>query len=152
MMTIALASDHGGFAMKEEIKAWLRQTGRECKDFGTYTCDSCDYPVYAQKAARAVVSGECFCGLFFCGTGIGISIAANKVNGIRAAVCSDVFTARLTRQHNNANVLCIGGRVVGMDLAMAMIEEFLSCPFDGGERHRRRIDLIEEIEKGENLS
>ena len=145
---IALGCDHGGFALMQEIKAHLEELGLEYKDFGTYSADSCDYPVYAEAAARAVASGECDRGILVCGTGIGISIAANKIKGIRAALCSDCFSAEMTRRHNNANMLAMGARVLGGGLALKIVDTFLTTGFDGG-RHQRRIDLISAIESNE---
>ena len=143
---IALGCDHGGFTLKEEIKKHLDSKGIAYKDFGCYSTESCDYPDMAQEPCLAVIRGECEKALLFCGTGIGISIAANKIKGIRAACCSDCFSARATRQHNNANVLCMGGRVVGAGLAAQMVDEFLSTDFEGG-RHQRRIDKIAQLEQ-----
>ncbi|MGE4352805.1 MAG: ribose 5-phosphate isomerase B [Oscillospiraceae bacterium] len=142
---IALGSDHGGFKLKGEVMKYLDEKGIDYKDYGTYSEDSCDYPVYAEKVARAIVSGECERGILICGTGIGISIAANKVKGIRAALCSDCFSAEMTRRHNDANILAMGGRVLGVGLALKIVETFLNTSFDGG-RHARRIALITELE------
>ena len=140
---IALGCDHGGYALMQSVKAHLDELGLEYKDFGTYSTDSCDYPVYAKAAANAVVSGECEKGILICGTGIGISIAANKVKGIRAALCSDCFSAEMTRRHNNANMLAMGARVLGEGLALKIVDIFLTTEFDGG-RHARRVDMIED--------
>ena len=142
---IALACDHGGYSLMQAVKAHLDELHLDYKDFGTYSEDSCDYPDYAAPAARAISSGECSRGIFICGTGIGISIAANKVNGIRAALCSDCFSAEMTRRHNNANVLAMGARVLGEGLALKIVDTFLNTPFDGG-RHQRRIDKITALE------
>ena len=141
---IAIGSDHGGFELKQEIMAHLTKRGLEFKDFGTYTPDSCDYPVYGRAVAKAVASGECERGIIICGTGIGISITANKIPGIRAALCTDCFCAEATRLHNDANILALGGRVVGPGLALKIVDTFLDTPFSGEERHKRRISLIEE--------
>ena len=141
---IALGSDHGGFELKQEIMAHLTKRGLEFKDFGTYTPDSCDYPVYGRAVAKAVASGECERGIIICGTGIGISITANKIPGIRAALCTDCFSAEATRLHNDANILALGGRVVGPGLALKIVDTFLDTPFSGEERHARRISMIEE--------
>ena len=141
---IAIGSDHGGFALKQAIMAHLEKRGLAYKDFGTYTADSCDYPVYGKAVAHAVADGECERGILVCGTGIGISITANKVPGIRAAVCTDCFTAEATRQHNDANILALGGRVVGEGLALKIVDTFLDTPFSNDERHKRRIAMIEE--------
>ena len=140
---IALGCDHGGFALMQSVKAHLDELGLEYKDFGTYTSDSCDYPVYAKAAANAVASGECEKGILICGTGIGISISANKVKGIRAALCSDCFSAEMTRRHNDANMLAMGARVLGEGLALKIVDIFLTTEFDGG-RHTRRVDMIED--------
>lgn len=140
---IAIGSDHGGFELKKEIMAHLDARGLEYKDFGTYSDASCDYPVYGKAVAKAVASGECERGIIICGTGIGISIAANKVHGIRAALCGDCFSAEATRQHNDANVLALGARVVGPGLALKIVDTFLDTPFSNSERHLRRISMIE---------
>lgn len=141
---IAIGSDHGGFELKKEIMAHLDARGLEYKDFGTYSDASCDYPVYGKAVAKAVASGECERGIIICGTGIGISIAANKVHGIRAALCGDCFSAEASRQHNDANVLALGARVVGPGLALKIVDTFLDTPFSNGERHIRRIEMIED--------
>ena len=141
---IAIGSDHGGFELKREIMAHLDKRGLAYKDFGTYTPDSCDYPVYGRAVAKAVASGECERGIVVCGTGIGISITANKVPGIRAALCGDCFSAEATRLHNDANVLALGARVVGPGLALKIVDTFLDTAFSGDERHLRRISMIEE--------
>lgn len=143
---IAIGCDHGGFELKEAVLKHLEEKGIEFKDFGTYSSESVDYPVYAEKVARAVVSGEYEFGLLFCGTGIGISMAANKVKGVRAACCSDAFSVEMTRQHNNANILCLGGRVVDAKKGIELVDIFLSTPFSGDERHQRRIDLVTDLE------
>ena len=140
---IAIGSDHGGYALKQEIMAHLKARGLEFKDLGTYTEASCDYPVYAKAVARAVADGTCEKGILICGTGIGVSITANKVPGIRAAVCGDCFPAKATREHNDANVLCMGARVVGPGLAQMTVDIFLDTPFSNDERHIRRISQIE---------
>lgn len=142
---IAIASDHGGFALKNEIIKHLEERGLEYRDFGTFSEDSCDYPTYVEPAARAVASGECEKGIVVCGTGIGASITANKVRGIRCALCSDCFSAEMTRRHNDANILALGGRVLGVGLALKIVDYFLDTPFEGG-RHKRRIDMIADIE------
>ncbi len=144
-MKLAIGCDHGGFLLKESVKKFLDERGVEYKDFGCYDEKSVDYPLVAEEVANSIVSGEFERGLLFCGTGIGISISANKVKGIRAACCSDCFSAKATRQHNDANILCMGGRVVGPGLANDMVSLFLDTPFLGG-RHQRRIDLIKDIE------
>lgn len=141
---IAIGSDHGGFELKKEIMAHLDERGLEYKDFGTYSDASCDYPVYGKAVANAVASGECERGIIICGTGIGISITANKVHGIRAALCGDCFSAEATRQHNDANVLALGARVIGPGLALKIVDTFLDTPFSNSERHIRRIEMIED--------
>lgn len=141
---IALGCDQGGFALKQEIIAHLKERGLEFKDYGSYDEQSVDYPVYAKKVAEAILSGECDKGILICGTGIGISIAANKYEGIRAALCTDCFMAEATRLHNDANILAMGGRVVGAGLAIKMVDTFLDTPFSNEERHIRRINMIEK--------
>ena len=141
---IAIGSDHGGFELKKKLMEHLRERGLEYKDFGTYSSASCDYPVYAKAVANAVASGECDRGIIICGTGIGVSITANKVRGIRAALCGDCFSAEATRQHNDANVLCMGARVVGEGLALKIADTFLDTPFSNDERHIHRISMIED--------
>lgn len=141
---IAIGSDHGGFELKKKLMEHLSERGLEYKDFGTYSSASCDYPVYAKAVANAVASGECDRGIIICGTGIGVSITANKVRGIRAALCGDCFSAEATRQHNDANVLCMGARAVGEGLALKIADTFLDTPFSNDERHIRRISMIED--------
>ncbi|MCM1149253.1 MAG: ribose 5-phosphate isomerase B [Butyricicoccus sp.] len=143
---LAIGCDHGGFQLKQWIMKCLGGQGVEFKDFGTYTEDSCDYPVYAEKVCRAVVSGECERGILICGTGVGISIAANKIHGIRAALCSDCYSAEFTRRHNDANILALGARTTGSGLAMKIVDTFLSTGFEGG-RHAQRVALITELEQ-----
>lgn len=145
-MKIALGADHGGFELKEEIKKHLLQKGYEVEDFGTHSTDSCDYPDYALPVAEAVASKKYELGILICGTGIGIGIAANKVPGIRAALCSDTFSAHATRQHNDANILTMGARVVGPGLALDIVDTFLSAEFEG-DRHVKRISKITAIEQ-----
>lgn len=140
---IAIGCDHGGYALKQEIMKHLAERGLEYKDFGTYSEDSCDYPVYGKAVAHAVADGDCDRGILICGTGIGISITANKVPGIRAALCGDCFSAEATRLHNDANILAMGARVVGAGLALKIVDTFLDTPFSGDERHVRRINMIE---------
>ena len=142
---IALAADHGGFALKEQVKQGLEEQKIPYHDFGTLDGASCDYPDMAAAACDAVVSGACEKALLFCGTGIGISMAANKIKGIRAACCSDYFSAKYTRMHNDANALCLGGRVVGAGLAIELVDVFLHTAFEGG-RHQRRIDKVAALE------
>jgi len=149
MKKIAIGSDHGGVELKEEIKNFLLKEGYEVKDFGTNSNNSCDYPDYALPVAEAVVAKEYDFGILICGTGIGIGIAANKVPGIRAALCSDTFSAHATREHNDANILTLGQRVVGPGLALDIVNTFLNTEFQGG-RHQDRINKISEIEKKYN--
>ena len=140
---IALGSDHGGYGLKQEVIKHLEERGIEYKDYGCYNEESCDYPIYGKKVAEAVAGGECEFGIIICGTGIGISIAANKVPGIRAALCHDCFSAQATREHNNANILAMGARVIGPGLALKIVDTFLDTPFSNEERHVRRISMIE---------
>ena len=147
-MKIAIGNDHVAVGMKNHITEYLTDKGYEIVNFGTDTSERCDYPVYGKKVAEAVVSGECELGILICGTGIGISVAANKVKGIRAAVCSEPYSARLTRQHNNANIIAFGARVVGEATAEMIVDEFLNAEYEGG-RHQTRIDMISAIEQGE---
>lgn len=140
---IAIGCDHGGYALKQEVMKHLAERGLEYKDFGTYSEGSCDYPVYGKAVAHAVADGDCDRGILICGTGIGISITANKVPGIRAALCGDCFSAEATRLHNDANILAMGARVVGAGLALKIVDTFLDTPFSGDERHVRRINMIE---------
>ncbi len=144
-MKIAIGSDHGGFSLKEVIKKYLIEKGYEVKDFGCFSEESVDYPDYAKKVAQAVAKGEYSVGVLMCGTGIGISIAANKVKGIRAALCHDGLTARLAKQHNNANIICIGGRTTGVETAKDIVDNWLNSEFEGG-RHLRRINKIKDME------
>ena len=141
---IALGSDHGGFDLKQEVIKYLKEAGYEYRDFGCDSKESCDYPVYGRAAARAVADGTCDRGIIICTTGIGISITANKIPGIRCALCADSATAKLTRLHNNANILALGAGIVGVNLAMEIVKTFLEKELSGEERHQRRIDLIEE--------
>ena len=141
-LKIAIGSDHGGFNYKESVMDYLRARNIEFVDVGTYTRESCDYPEIAKAVARKVVAGEADRGILICGTGIGMSIAANKIKGIRAALCSDTYSARVSRAHNNANILCIGERVIGEHLALDIVDIWLKTGFEGG-RHKRRVDMIE---------
>ena len=141
---LAIGCDHGGYELKKEIEAYLDHNGIAYKDYGFDSTASVDYPIYARKVAHAILDGECDKGILICGTGIGISIAANKIPGIRAALCTDCFCAQATREHNDANILALGGRVVGPGLAIKIVETFLETPFSNDERHIRRINLIEE--------
>lgn len=145
-MKIAMGADHGGFSLKETIKQHLEEQGHEVLDLGTYDTASCHYPVYAEKVARAVAAGQAERGILVCGTGIGMSIAANKIPGIRAAAVSDCFTAQATREHNDANILCLGERTVGPGLAMRIVDTYLAAQFQGG-RHQTRLDMITALEK-----
>ncbi|MCX7714478.1 MAG: ribose 5-phosphate isomerase B [Clostridia bacterium] len=142
---IAIGSDHGGYELKNQIIDHLRSRGMEVKDFGIYSQDSMDYPDIAKPVCKAVLSGEAEQGILICGTGIGISIAANKIKGIRAALCTDVFSAKMAKQHNNANILCLGGRVTGPELAFMIADTWIDEKFLGG-RHQNRIDKIHIME------
>lgn len=143
---LAIGCDHGGYELKNHIIAYLKEKGFEIKDFGTYDENSVDYPDIAEVVCKSITSGECERGILVCGTGIGMSIAANKIKGIRAAMCTDVYSAKMTKQHNNTNVLCLGGRVVGRELAFMICETWLGEEFLGG-RHQNRIDKITNLEK-----
>ncbi|MCR5369866.1 MAG: ribose 5-phosphate isomerase B [Clostridium sp.] len=145
-MKIVIGNDHAAVTMKQDISAYLEEKGYEIINVGTDTSESVDYPVYGEKVARMVASGEADLGIAICGTGLGISLAANKVKGIRACVCSEPYTARMSRMHNNCNVLCFGARVVGLDLAKMIVDTWLSTEFEGG-RHQRRVDMIMAIEE-----
>ena len=146
-MKIAIGNDHAAVEMKQHIFKYLTDKGYTLVNYGTDTSDSVDYPVYGKKVADAVASGECDLGILICGTGIGISLAANKVKGIRAAVCSEAYSAALTRRHNNANIIAFGARVVGTATAETIVDAFLEAEFEGG-RHGTRVDLITAIEEG----
>lgn len=141
---IAVGCDHGGYELKLEILKHLKERGIEYIDFGCDSLESVDYPEYAKKVAKSILSGESEKGILICGTGIGISITANKFKGIRAAICTDCFMAEATRQHNDANIVALGGRVVGPGLALKIVDTFLDTPFSEGERHKRRIAMMEE--------
>lgn len=147
-MKIAIGSDHAGLSLKKHITKYLNEKGYEIQDFGAYSETSCDYADYAIKVAKDIKSGNSDRGILVCGTGIGISIAANKISGIRAALCGDTFSAHASREHNNANVLALGGRVVGVGLALDIVDIFLNTEFEGG-RHQKRLDKIIEIESSE---
>ncbi|RDU24303.1 ribose 5-phosphate isomerase B [Anaerosacchariphilus polymeriproducens] len=144
-MKIAIGNDHAAVELKNEIKAYLEGKGHELIDFGTNTNESCDYPNFGEAVGKAVVNNEAECGVLICGTGIGISIAANKVKGVRAAVCSEPVSARLTKEHNNANVIAFGARIVGVEVAKAIVDAYLDAEYEG-ERHQRRVDMISAIE------
>lgn len=144
---IAIASDHGGYQMKEHLKAYLAAKNIPCQDFGTNSTESCDYPVFGRAAAEAVASGQCEKGIVICTTGIGISITANKVKGIRCALCADSLTAELTRLHNDTNMLALGAGVVGENLAERIVDVFLTTEFCGAERHARRVALVNELDQ-----
>jgi len=141
---IAIGSDHGGYDLKQQIMKHLDEKGLAYKDYGCYSTESCDYPVYGKAVAKAVVSEECDKGILVCTTGLGISMAANRIKGIRCAVCSDCFSAEATRLHNDANVLALGGGVVGAGLAVKIVDTFLDTEFSNGERHIRRVQAIED--------
>ena len=143
-MQIIIGSDHGGYRLKEEIAEYLKSKGISVFNAGTYSTESCDYPVIAKEVALRVLATPDAKGILVCGTGIGVSIAANKVKGIRASHCTDTFTARMTVQHNNSNILCLGERITGTGLALDIVDAYLGAKFEGG-RHQKRIDMIEEI-------
>ena len=143
-MKIAIGCDHGGYALKLAVKKHLEEKGYEVVDYGCHSTESVDYPVYGEKVGRAVAGGECDLGVLICGTGIGISLAANRVKGVRAAVCSEPYSAEMTRRHNNANIIAFGARVVGEGTAMTIVDAFLGAQFEGG-RHARRVDMLEAI-------
>lgn len=145
-MKIAIGNDHAATAMKMEIMAYVKELGHEVINFGTDTDESCDYPLFGEMVGRAVALGEADCGILICGTGVGISIAANKVRGVRAGVCSDTTTARLIKEHNDANVLAFGARIVGLELARDIVKTYLEAEFAGG-RHQMRIDMLAKLEK-----
>lgn len=149
-MRIVIANDHAAVDMKMEIMSYLQELGHEVMNIGTDTADRCNYPDYGEKAARLVASGKADCGVLICGTGVGISIAANKVRGIRAAVCSEPTTARLVKEHNNANIIAFGARIIGVETAKAIIDAYLSAEFMGG-RHAERVAMIHAIEQKECL-
>ena len=146
-MKIAIGCDHGALALKNKLVSYLEGKGNEVKDFGTYTNASCDYPEFAAAAAKAVASGECDKGIVLCTTGIGVSISANKVDGIRCALLSDVWSAKMTRLHNDTNVMALGAGVVGEYLALEIVDTWLGTEFSGDERHQRRIDKVMALEK-----
>lgn len=145
-MKIAIGNDHAAVELKKQIMEYVKELGHEVVNYGTDSNESCNYPEYGEKVARAIVAGEADCGILICGTGVGISIAANKVRGIRAAVCSDTATARLVKEHNNANIIAFGERIVGVELAKAIVKAYLEAEFLGG-RHAKRVDMISAIEE-----
>lgn len=147
---IAIACDHAALEMKAEVIKMLEERGLAYEDFGTYTADSCHYPVYGARAARAVASGQCDRGILICGTGIGMSLVANKVQGIRCSLCSDSYSAKMTRAHNDSNMLAMGARVIGIEVAKEIVAAWLDTPFEGG-RHQTRVDMISAIEKCEDI-
>lgn len=146
-MKIAIGNDHVAVEMKQHIKRYVEEMGHEVVNFGADSPERCDYPVYGKKVADAVASGECDFGILICGTGVGISLAANKTKGIRAVVCSEPYTARLSRQHNNTNIVAFGARVIGIATAEMIVQEFLTAEFEGG-RHQKRVDMLQAIEEG----
>ncbi len=150
-MKIAIGNDHGAVDLKFHIVKYLEKQGHEVVNFGSDVSDSCDYPVYAQKVGKAVVSGEFDKGILICGTGIGISIAANKVKGVRCALCSEPCSAKLTREHNDANILAMGARIIGPVLAESIVDAFLTTEFCGEERHQRRVDLVSKLEQDQTI-
>lgn len=143
-MKIAIGADHGGYELKKAVVAHLQKSGYECVDYGCDSPERCDYPIYGERVGRAVAGGECDLGVLICGTGIGISLAANRVPGIRAAVCSEPYSAKLTREHNNANIIAFGARVVGEGTAMMIVDAFLNAEFQGG-RHAERVAMLDKI-------
>jgi ribose 5-phosphate isomerase B len=150
-MKIAIGNDHIGYDLKEHIKGYLAQQGHDVVDFGTDGPKRVDYPLFAEKVANAVVLGDCERGILICGTGVGICIAANKIKGVRAAVCSEPYSARLTRLHNDANVITFGARVVGLSIAEMITDEFIGNDYEGG-RHQHRVDMITALEEGKTLN
>ena len=146
---LALGCDQAGYGLMQEVKKHLDERGLKYVDCGTYSEDSVDYPVYSKKVVKEILEGRCDRGILICGTGIGMSLAANKVHGIRAAAVSEVYSAKLTRQHNDANMVCIGARVIGPETAKMIVEAFLTTPFEGG-RHQKRVDMITDIENRES--
>jgi len=149
-LKIAIGSDHAGFELKEEIAKMLREEGVEFKDFGTFSAEPVDYPDIAAEVSLAIISGNFDLGILVCGTGVGMSIAANKFKGIRAAHCSDEYTARLSRKHNNANVLTLGGRTIGQELAKSVVKAWLGARFEDNSRHAKRVDKIRLLEEKQN--
>ena len=145
-MKIGIGNDHVAVEMKNEIKAYLEEKGHEVDKFGTDSTERCNYPEYGEAVANAVVAGEVDCGVLICGTGVGISLSANKVNGIRACVCSEPYSAKLSKQHNNTNIIAFGARVVGIELAKMIVDQWLEAEYEGG-RHQVRIDMLKEIEE-----
>ena len=148
-MKIGIGNDHAALEMKNQVMEYLEEKGYEVINYGTNTPESCNYPEFGEKVGRAVVSGEVDCGILICGTGVGISLAANKVKGVRAVVCSEPYSAKLSKQHNNTNILAFGARVVGSELAKMIIDEWLGAEFEGG-RHQTRVDMIMAIENKDN--
>ena len=148
-MKIGIGNDHAALEMKNQVMEYLEEKGYEVINYGTNTPESCNYPEFGEKVGRAVVAGEVDCGILICGTGVGISLAANKVKGVRAVVCSEPYSAKLSKQHNNTNILAFGARVVGIELAKMIIDEWLGAEFEGG-RHQTRVDMIMAIENKDN--
>ena len=148
-MKIGIGNDHAALEMKNQVMEYLEEKGYEVINYGTNTPESCNYPEFGEKVGRAVVSGEVDCGILICGTGVGISLAANKVKGVRAVVCSEPYSAKLSKQHNNTNILAFGARVVGIELAKMIIDEWLGAEFEGG-RHQTRVDMIMAIDNKDN--
>lgn len=145
-MKIGIGNDHVAVEMKQQITEFLENLGHEVVNFGTDSTQRCDYPVYGEAVANAVAKGEVDCGVLICGTGVGISLSANKVKGIRACVCSEPYTARLSKQHNNTNIIAFGARVIGIELAKMIVDEWLKAEFEGG-RHQQRVDMITQIQE-----
>lgn len=148
-MKIGIGNDHSALDLKKVVVEHLQNEGYEVVDYGTYTKESCNYPEFGEKVARAIVAGEVDLGVLICGTGVGISLAANKVKGIRAAVCSEPYTAQMVRRHNNAQIIAFGARVVGDEMAKMIVDSFLNAEFEGGGRHQKRVDMIMDIERRE---
>ncbi|MBR3179624.1 MAG: ribose 5-phosphate isomerase B [Clostridia bacterium] len=148
-MKIGIGNDHSALDLKKVVVEHLQSEGYEVVDYGTYTKESCNYPEFGEKVARAIVAGEVDLGVLICGTGVGISLAANKVKGIRAAVCSEPYTAQMVRRHNNAQIIAFGARVVGDEMAKMIVDSFLNAEFEGGGRHQKRVDMIMDIERRE---
>lgn len=151
-MKIGIGNDHSALDLKKVVVEHLQSEGYEVVDYGTYTKESCNYPEFGEKVARAIVAGEVDLGVLICGTGVGISLAANKVKGIRAAVCSEPYTAQMVRRHNNAQIIAFGARVVGDEMAKMIVDSFLNAEFEGGGRHQKRVDMIMDIERREHFT
>ena len=149
-MKIAIGCDHGGYLLKQDILIWMEEHDIDVEDVGCFSTESVDYPIYGEKVARLVASGACEKGIVICTTGIGISIAANKVKGVRACVCSEPYSARLSKQHNNSNIIAFGARVIGVEMAKMIVDEWVNAKYEGG-RHQVRVDMLAEIEQTQGL-